>query len=225
MIKTIVFDLDGTLCSTKQLHYDALNAALEKYAPEYVIEHEDHLQNFDGLPTTGKLQILVARGMDENQWHHINDAKQAITREMLETHDFGVDHSELFNTIITNGFTLALCTNSIKESTMTVLRRLHLQDKFSLIVTNEDIVNAKPYPDMYRTVIDQFHMYPYEVLVIEDSDKGVEAGLRSGASVWRVDGPEDLTIDHLQSVLAMTKDKPLIHTPPFSYNILTELKN
>ena len=31
MIKAIIFDLDGVLVDTKQIHFEALNAALKKF--------------------------------------------------------------------------------------------------------------------------------------------------------------------------------------------------
>jgi beta-phosphoglucomutase-like phosphatase (HAD superfamily) len=47
--KLIIFDLDGVLVSTKDLHYEALNSALEEVDSKYVISRQDHLKTFDGL--------------------------------------------------------------------------------------------------------------------------------------------------------------------------------
>ena len=54
MIKLIVFDLDGVLVDTKQIHFLALNKALEKVGVKNKISFESHLKNFDGLPTVEK---------------------------------------------------------------------------------------------------------------------------------------------------------------------------
>jgi beta-phosphoglucomutase-like phosphatase (HAD superfamily) len=43
-IKLCIFDLDGTLVPTKDIHYEALNKALKELAPDYVISKEDHLK-------------------------------------------------------------------------------------------------------------------------------------------------------------------------------------
>ena len=48
MIKLIIFDLDGVLVEAKNIHYNALNDALEK---KYKISWNDHLSTYDGLKT------------------------------------------------------------------------------------------------------------------------------------------------------------------------------
>ena len=55
MIKTIIFDLDGVLIESKEIHYKDLNAALPF---EYRIGYEEHLSTYDGLPTKQKLELL-----------------------------------------------------------------------------------------------------------------------------------------------------------------------
>lgn len=59
-IKLIVFDLDGVLVESKNLHYEALNWALKKInSDRYQITYVDHVNRFDGLPTKIKLKILL----------------------------------------------------------------------------------------------------------------------------------------------------------------------
>ena len=55
-VKLVVFDLDGVLIDSKQIHYEALNRALGK---EYAIDIEEHLSTYDGLPTRAKLNMLT----------------------------------------------------------------------------------------------------------------------------------------------------------------------
>ena len=55
--KLVIFDLDGVLLDSRELHYDALNEALRKVGEEFVISREEHLSTFDGLNTTKKLNL------------------------------------------------------------------------------------------------------------------------------------------------------------------------
>ena len=57
MIKVIIFDLDGVLVNTKDIHFYSLNYALKKNKFNE-ISYEKHLKIFDGLPTAQKLNIL-----------------------------------------------------------------------------------------------------------------------------------------------------------------------
>ena len=63
MIDTIIFDLDGVLINSKNIHFSALNQALEKVKANYQISYEDHLKIFDGLPTDKKLEILNKKNL------------------------------------------------------------------------------------------------------------------------------------------------------------------
>ena len=63
---------------------------------------------------------------------------------------------------------------------------------FDLILSNEDVVNAKPHPEMYWLAMSKFNILPEETLIIEDSPHGLLGATRSGASVLRVKNSEDL---------------------------------
>jgi phosphoglycolate phosphatase-like HAD superfamily hydrolase len=53
--KLVIFDLDGVLIESKELHYDSLNLSLSKLSPKHIISREEHLSVYDGLTTTNKL--------------------------------------------------------------------------------------------------------------------------------------------------------------------------
>ena len=63
MIKLIIFDLDGVLVDARELHYNALNKALEAIDKKYVIDREEHLSTYDGLSTKKKLNLLTSKCM------------------------------------------------------------------------------------------------------------------------------------------------------------------
>ena len=51
MIKLIIFDLDGVLVDAREIHYNALNEALASFDKKFIIERDQHLSTYDGLPT------------------------------------------------------------------------------------------------------------------------------------------------------------------------------
>ena len=55
MIKVVIFDLDGVLVDTKEIHYLSLNQALVKYNFKE-ITYDEHNKIYDGLPTKEKLK-------------------------------------------------------------------------------------------------------------------------------------------------------------------------
>ena len=55
MLSLIIFDLDGVLYDSKEIHYLALNKALKEFGEDFIISETDHLKTYDGLPTQKNL--------------------------------------------------------------------------------------------------------------------------------------------------------------------------
>ena len=85
MTKLIIFDLDGVLVDSRELHYKSLNMALEEIAPEYVICKDEHLSTFDGLSTSRKLKILESRGLSSTLLTQIWQKKQDYTLKIVDS--------------------------------------------------------------------------------------------------------------------------------------------
>ena len=43
MKKLVLFDLDGVIVDTKQVHYEALNDAISNYDSQYIITEQEHV--------------------------------------------------------------------------------------------------------------------------------------------------------------------------------------
>ena len=77
MIKLVIFDLDGVLIDTREIHYEVLNKSLLSIDEKYTISHKDHLSKFDGLSTNRKLEILSnERGLPKELHKVIWEKKQ-----------------------------------------------------------------------------------------------------------------------------------------------------
>ena len=57
MIKGLIFDLDGVLVDTKDLHFLALNEALKKCKVKHVVSYDDHVNIYDGFTSSQKNSI------------------------------------------------------------------------------------------------------------------------------------------------------------------------
>jgi HAD superfamily hydrolase (TIGR01509 family) len=88
---------------------------------------------------------------------------------------------------------MAVCSNSIRPSVEVMMERAELRRYLDFMISNQDVTQAKPHPEMYATAISRLGLQPDEVLVIEDNENGLAAARASGAHVMAVSGVADVT--------------------------------
>ncbi len=223
MIKAICFDLDGVLCSTKELHFRALNLALADIDQKYVISYEKHLKVYDGLTTYGKLGLLSLRENLPIEHHkRIWESKQLYTEKLLK--ETIKEDKELFGILFNlkkQGYLIYVATNSIKKTTFTILAQLGIWPLFNGILTNEDVIcGAKPSPSIYLQCMLQACCCPNELLVIEDSINGVKAAQNSGAQVLIVKDRDEVTLQSILNKVNNIDTKKMKTRFPFNGNIV-----
>jgi HAD superfamily hydrolase (TIGR01509 family) len=203
MIKLIIFDLDGVLIDTKNIHFDTLNDAILKYQPECLIPWDEHLGKYDGLKTNQKLEILTSeKGLDTNFHNLIWLEKQKLTIEKLSQTIPSKHIIDLFKNLFKDGYKIACCSNSIRKTVLTVLSKLQIIEFFDIIISNEDVINSKPHPEMYWTCISKMKCLPEQTLIIEDSPYGLLAASRSHSRIMRVSSPDEVNIKNVYSRLS-----------------------
>lgn len=200
-MKAILFDLDGTLVDAKEWHYRALNRALELYG--YTIDRQSHETTYDGLPTRIKLGILErSLGIPKNLHNLVSFLKQKFTLEEIKSNC--VPQENVITTLQTlkeRGYLLGMCSNSIRETLMLMVDRSNILQYFDVILSNQDVQNPKPHPEIYRIAAEQLSVLPEDCLVVEDNDKGIAAGKAAGMEVYRVSSPKDVLFENISKFL------------------------
>jgi len=201
MIKLIIFDLDGVLVESKQIHFEALNAALVQTYLGCMISYDEHIGKYDGLSTRNKLKLLTEeKGLPESLHDITWSIKQKETIKMFE--DLKPDDriiKILFN--LKRNYKLACCTNSIRETAELQLKKKGFYDLFDSIYTNEDVKNTKPNAEIYMRCMVNMEANPDETLIIEDSCVGRRGALRSGAHLLPVNSPNDVTLNRIENTI------------------------
>jgi HAD superfamily hydrolase (TIGR01509 family) len=209
MIKAVLFDLDGVLVDSREMHYIALNKALASIDEKYVIEKEEHLSTFDGLPTTKKLKKLTElKGLPENLYDKVWSLKQKSTVDAInEQHTPDFRLISIFKKLKSLGLKMCVCSNSIRETTRMILIRKGLMEFMEFYVTNEDVMNPKPNPEMYLKAMIALNLSPKECIIVEDSHIGRKAALSSGAFLCAVRNPNDLNFEKINQKITMSNNE------------------
>ncbi len=193
MVKFILFDLDGVLVDAVRLHQQAFIQAI---APYRHISEEEHMMHLNALPTRKKIEKLK---IPEELVEEIYNRKQEITFNLIprfikEIHQV----KNVIEKIKERKIPFAVCSNSIRKSTELLLRQAGIEG-FEFFLSNQDVENPKPHPEMYLKAIEKTGLDKSEVLIVEDSPIGFEAAYKSGAKVCRIKNPWDIekVLDYL----------------------------
>lgn len=214
MIRLIIFDLDGVLVEAKNIHYDALNLAIEKYDRNCVIDWNEHLSKYDGLKTQQKLEMLTKNKGLSTEFHKlIWEEKQKTTLKLLSDLEKNTQLIELFSTLYEKGYKIACCSNSIRKTVLTVLSKLGIIEYFDFIVSNEDVLNSKPHPEMYWKCISKMGVLPEQTLIVEDSPYGLLAASRTNSHILRVANPSDVNVKNIYNKLQKIEKQVMMSTP------------
>ena len=202
MIKLIIFDLDGVLVESRELHYIALNKALVEFGEQYVISREEHLCKYDALTTTMKLDRLTKeKGLPKEYHHKVWQLKQKKTLEEID--NFGIDHriQNILKSFKDQDYIIACATNSIRATSKLMLIRKGFMEYIDFLYSNEDVKNAKPNSEMYLRCMIKAGVNPDQTVIIEDSHIGRKAAISSGAHLCAVKDSHDLTYDKIQDTI------------------------
>jgi HAD superfamily hydrolase (TIGR01509 family) len=209
-IKAVLFDMDGVLVEAKEWHYDALNRALDLFGLK--ISRFDHLSTFDGLPTKKKLEMLtLEKGLPRELHDFLNEMKQLYTMEIVHTKckpKFEQEYA--LSKLKDMGLKIAVCSNSIRNTVVTIMDKTCLSHYIDIIISNEDVSKGKPDPEMYIKAMNKFNLLPSECLIVEDNENGIKAAKASGAHLLIVNEVVDTNYENIFNKVKEIESSPNI---------------
>ena len=206
MIDTIIFDLDGVLINSKNIHFESLNRALSHNKSKYQISYEDHLRSFDGLPTSKKLEILNKKKLVPKRLNKkIKLKKNQLTRKLLkENLTFDKKIYSLFQKL-SKKYKIGIATNAIEETLQIAIKKLRIGKFVKFSISTENIKNSKPHPEIYLRSIVSLNSKPKNTLVLEDSHNGRISAKEAGARLMPIKSLEDVTYKNITNFIENKK--------------------
>lgn len=171
----VVFDLDGTLVNSEQLHYEAWLAALPSRG--ITLDAERYATSFSGRPG-----LDIAR-------HHLGLAEDEAVALMDELRDHFWQLAPGRLALIPGlpellarlaGVPKAIATSARKREALRVLEMTGLLANFDAIVTVDDIVNGKPHPEPFLSAAALLGVAPERCLAFEDAPNGLRSARAAG---------------------------------------------
>ena len=179
--KLAIFDMDGTLIDTCMVNYRSYREALADEGIELTYEY--FKTECFGKGYRDYLPPIV--GDDEETIQRVHKRKIGLYKAHIPESRVNFALVDFIRGM-KEGYYMALVTTASKENVYSMIRHFDLEKDFDLILACEDLPKLKPDPEGFLMAMRQFQIPPERTVVFEDSEVGIEAAERSGASVMRV---------------------------------------
>lgn len=186
----LIFDMDGTLVDSGQLHEKAWLETLSRFA---IPIDRPLMRSLAGIPTLGTVEILLERFQVKTttpalEIHHF---KENFVREHMLDY---VKPTALLDIVRQyHGIKpMAVGTGAQTHEALEILALCGLDAYVSVVVGADQVTHPKPAPDTFLRCAELLHVEPALCVVFEDAQLGLEAATRAGMAV--VDVQTDLKI-------------------------------
>jgi beta-phosphoglucomutase len=173
-----IFDLDGTLVSTLELHTKAWDDFFKRYQ---VTLTKDELKEHSGLKNVVFIQkILTRRNINNLDAQKLAEEKDEFVIELFTINPPEVfpGAEDLLRLLRSNGIKLALATSATLKSASLLGKKLI--QYFDVKIFAEDVAIGKPDPQVFLKAVERLGFKSSECIVFEDAKSGVEAAKAGG---------------------------------------------
>ena len=195
MIKAIIFDLDGVLVDTKNIHFKSLNRALEFFQKNSSITYSEHIKIYDGLSTNEKIKLLnKSKKLNPKHNKNVRSLKQKYTTQLLANSITYNRNIYLMFQNLKKKYNLCVATNAVRETLDICLDKLKINKFVDFKISNEEVRNPKPHPEIYLKCMIETQSKPSDCLILEDSHVGRIAAQESGGMLLPVKNLNEVNI-------------------------------
>lgn len=187
MLKAIIFDCDGVIADTEQIHMAAFQRVLSEEGIE--LNKEEYFRRYLAFDDRGCFETVFAdRGISltRDQLNELIHRKAEYVEPAMKASLKILPGAAEFIRLAAERYPLAVASGALRHEIELVLKYGGLSDCFRLIVAAEDVARSKPNPDPFIKARELLgastgdRIEPRECLVIEDSIHGVRAARLAG---------------------------------------------
>lgn len=185
-IQAVVFDLDGLMFNTEELYFEVGTELLRRREKQLTREL---LNQMMGRPSKIALQIMIDFHGLAATVEVLQNETEEIFKDLLNTRLAPMPGLvELLDALENADIPKAIATSSGRKFVEKVLKTFEFQPRFQFILTAEDVVQGKPFPEIYQKAAERLRLAPAHCMVLEDSENGCKAAVAAGAFAVAVPG-------------------------------------
>lgn len=181
-VKLILLDFDGTLVDTRRANALAYIATLEEVGIS--ISEQEYLSRYFGMRCMEFMRKLGFE--DEAEIEHLRRRKIELYPNYFRYVELNEALWHWCQMMRTMGAKVWIVSTGHIDNITNVMQYLRLESGFDGLITGDDVDRPKPYPDAFQKAMECVGVLPEETIIFEDSEIGLEAARRSGASYVKI---------------------------------------
>lgn len=189
-MKALIFDVDGTLAETEELHRIAFNQAFAAAGLDWSWDREAYTRL---LTTTGGKE-RITRFMAESGIHVAGLDVAALHRDKTQAYAGLLAQGIMLRPGIAalmagardEGLKIAVATTTAAPNVEALARAAFgrpASQVFDAVAAGDMVAEKKPAPDVYNLALEMLGLAPQEAVAFEDSANGVRAARGAGLRV------------------------------------------
>ncbi|MDL2276492.1 HAD family phosphatase [Breznakia sp. OttesenSCG-928-G09] len=173
MIRYIIFDMDGVLINSEIAYLNLFQMFLKENGVHKTMDELHFLAGSSRATEDRYLAELIKQdAKTTNRLKHEFYSRYPIDYNLIKRPYV----NEVLQELKARKITLALASSSPIDNIYEVLDACNIREYFSVIVSGDNFERTKPDPEIYEFTVQALHADKQEVLVIEDSVYGIQAG-------------------------------------------------
>lgn len=193
MLKALIFDVDGTLAETEDLHRQAFNAAFAELGLPWIWTppfYSDLLRVMGGkerlahyIATFHATEVAALRP----RMTEIHDRKTRLYGDLVESGSLALRPGigRLIAEARAAGLRLAVATTTSRPNVdrLIAVNFAEGDAPFDVIASGDEAARKKPAPDVFTLALKRLGVAPSEAIAFEDSVAGIRSALDAGLPV------------------------------------------
>ncbi|WNS44119.1 beta-phosphoglucomutase [Paenibacillus sp. MMS20-IR301] len=180
-VKAVIFDLDGVIVSTDNLHYEAWSRICKEENIPFDRIINDRLRGVSRMESLDIILERTSRLYTEPQKQELAERKNGYYKDLLS----GISEADLLDgveetldALQNRGIRTAIGSSS--RNARAILAQLGIAGRFDVIVDGNELARSKPDPEVFTTAAKKLELLPVSCLVVEDAEAGVRAAAAAG---------------------------------------------
>lgn len=175
----ILFDLDGTLVDTAHDLAYALNLQRERHG--LVALPLDVIRPYASHGSKGLLSIGFGLSPEADIFSAMREEYLALYDQVLTRKPILFDGiADLLTLLETKGQSWGVVTNKPRRFTQPLMEHIGLLQRAACVVSGDDAVRPKPYPDTLLLACSQAEVSPQTCWYVGDAERDIQAGKAAG---------------------------------------------